>query len=55
MGSGQELWEKAKKLIPGGSTSSKEEMFLPGRWPSYFQKTSGCHIWDLDGQNITYA
>ena len=52
MGSGQELWEKAKKLIPGGSMllSKRSEMFLPGRWPSYFKKTRGCHIWDLDDQ-----
>ena len=24
------------------------DMFLPGRWPSYFTKTKGCFLWDLD-------
>ncbi len=51
MNSGAELWEKAKRLIPGGNMllSKRAEMFLPGRWPAYFSKSKGCHIWDLDG------
>ena len=23
-------------------------MFLPDFWPSYFSKTKGCNVWDLD-------
>ena len=47
---GQKLWERAKKIIPGGTMllSKRPEMFLPNSWPSYFNKTKGCHVWDLD-------
>lgn len=51
-GTGQALYERAKKVIPGGTMllSKRPEMFLPERWPSYFSKAKGCKIWDLDGQ-----
>jgi glutamate-1-semialdehyde 2,1-aminomutase len=51
MGKGQELYEKAKKLIPGGTMllSKRPEMFLPNLWPSYFSKAKGTRVWDLDG------
>ncbi|MFH1877233.1 MAG: aminotransferase class III-fold pyridoxal phosphate-dependent enzyme [Candidatus Omnitrophota bacterium] len=47
----QELYEKAKKLIPGGTQllSKRPEMHLPGLWPAYFEKARGCEVWDLDG------
>lgn len=55
MGKGTELWNKAKKIIPGGSQllSKRSEMFLPGQWPSYYSKAKGCEIWDLDGKKYT--
>jgi glutamate-1-semialdehyde aminotransferase len=48
---GINLYEKAKKIIPGGTQllSKRPEMFLPNYWPSYYQKAKGCQIWDLDG------
>ncbi len=51
MGKGQDLYKKAKKLIPGGTQllSKRPEMFLPDLWPSYYEKAKGCRIWDLDG------
>lgn len=51
MGTGQKLWKRAKKVIPGGNMllSKRAEMFLPDHWPSYFSKASGCRVWDLDG------
>lgn len=54
MGSGQELYKKAKALIPGGTMllSKRPEMFLPEKWPSYFSKTKGCSVWDLDGNEL---
>jgi len=54
MGTGQKLWKKAKKIIPGGNMllSKRSEMFLPNLWPSYFEKTKGCNVWDLD--NVKY-
>ncbi len=54
-GRGQQLWKKAKKLIPGGNMllSKRAEMFLPEQWPSYYSKASGCYLWDLDGRKYT--
>jgi len=51
MGKGQELYKKAKTLIPGGTMllSKRPEMFLPDFWPSYYSKAKGCKVWDLDG------
>ncbi|NQT27645.1 aminotransferase class III-fold pyridoxal phosphate-dependent enzyme, partial [candidate division KSB1 bacterium] len=50
--SGAILWNKAKKIIPGGNQllSKRSEMFLPNLWPSYFKKAKGCEVWDLDGR-----
>ena len=54
MKTGQNLYKKAKTLIPGGTMllSKRPEMFLPDNWPSYFSKAKGCKIWDLDGQEL---
>ena len=51
MGKGQKLYSKAKQLVAGGNMllSKRPEMFLPEHWPAYFSKTSGCEVWDLDG------
>ena len=51
MGKSQELYKKAKTLIPGGTQllSKRPEMFLPDLWPSYYSKAKGCDVWDLDG------
>ena len=48
---GQELWNKAKKIIPNGNMllSKRPELFLPNRWPTYYSKAKGCMIWDLQG------
>jgi len=47
---GIQQWNKAKKIIPGGSQllSKRSEMFLPEQWPSYYTKAKGVEIWDLD-------
>ncbi|WP_339144028.1 aminotransferase class III-fold pyridoxal phosphate-dependent enzyme [Croceitalea sp. MTPC5] len=28
-------------------------MFLPEKWPSYYEKAEGCTVWDLDGNKYT--
>lgn len=50
-GSGQKLWLKAKKIIPGGNQllSKRAEMFLPNLWPAYYSRAKGYKVWDLDG------
>jgi len=52
---GQKLYQKAKSIIPGGTQllSKRPEMFLPGIWPSYYKKASGCHVWDLDNNKFS--
>lgn len=51
LGTGQKLWKRAKRVIPGGNMllSKRAEMFLPELWPAYFSKAKGCRVWDLDG------
>lgn len=55
MSKGQKLWGRAKRVIPGGNMllSKRPEMFLPEKWPSYFDKSKGCAVWDLDGNRYT--
>ena len=51
--SGVTLWNRAKKIIPGGSQllSKRSDMFLPDLWPSYYKKAKGVQVWDLDDNN----
>ena len=51
IGTGQKLYKRAKSIIPGGGMllSKRPEMFLPEAWPSYFSKSKGCKVIDLDG------
>ncbi len=55
MGKGQDLYNKAKQIIPGGTMllSKRPEMFLPDQWPSYFAEAKGCTVIDLDGNKYT--
>ncbi len=55
MGAGQELWRRAKEIIPGGNMllSKRAEMFLPDQWPAYYSRAKGCKVWDLDGKEYT--
>jgi len=52
---GQNLYKKAKKIIPGGThlLSKRPELFLPNIWPSYYSKAKDCYIWDLDNNKYT--
>ena len=51
-GSGQKLYCKTKKLIPGGTQllSKRPELFAPNMWPAYYSKAKGARVWDLDGR-----
>ena len=46
------LWNKAKKIIPGGNglLSKRPERFLPDGWPTFFKRASGAVIWDLNNK-----
>lgn len=54
VGSGQKLWKRAKRVIPGGNMllSKRAEMFLPEQWPAYFSKARGCRVWDMDDREL---
>ena len=49
---GDDLWRRARTVIPGGSMllSKRAEMYLPAGWPAYFDRTEGCQVWGVDGQ-----
>ena len=51
---GQGLWNKAKIIIPGGNMllSKRPEMYLPNKWPTYFSKTKGCKLWDIENKKF---
>lgn len=44
------LWNKAKKIIPGGTQllSKRVELHLPEQWPAYFKQAKGVKVVDLD-------
>ena len=46
-----EIWARAEQLIAGGSqTNSKRPSgYAPGAYPIYADRSQGCHIWDVDG------
>jgi len=50
MNKGQKLWQKAKKIIPGGNglLSKRPDRYLPNFWPTYFSKSKGINVWDLE-------
>lgn len=53
MAKGQELYNRAKKVIPGGTQllSKRPEMWLPDYWPAYYSRAKGCEVWDLDNNH----
>ena len=54
MSKGQKLWRRARKIIPGGNMllSKRSELFLPSKWPTYFTKTEGVNVFDLDNNKF---
>ena len=49
---GEKMWNRAKKVIGGGNMllSKRPDMHLPGTWPTYYQRSTGCLVYDLDGK-----
>jgi glutamate-1-semialdehyde 2,1-aminomutase len=47
--------KRGKKLIPGLTQllSKRPDQFAPDVWPTYFSKSSGTSVWDLDGNHYT--
>ena len=57
MTTGEKLWRRAKKVIPGGNMllSKRTEQHLQRGWPSYFSRAKGCRVWDLDNNEYIDA
>ncbi len=55
MSTGEKLWKRATNVIAGGNMllSKHPSRFMNAGWPTYFSKTRGCHIWDLDDNKFT--
>lgn len=54
IGEGQKLYQRAKKIIPGGAQllGKRSELYLPEYWPAYYSRAKGVHIWDLEGHQF---
>ena len=52
---GQKLWKRANVTILGGNSllSKNPNLFLPNKWPTYFIKSKGCKVWDLNNKPYT--
>ena len=52
---GQKLWKRAKATILGGNSllSKNPNQFLPNKWPTYFNRSKGCKVWDLNNKLYT--
>ena len=52
---GQKLWKRAKVIILGGNSllSKNPNLFLPNKWPTYFSRSKGCKVWDLNNKLYT--
>ncbi|MFC1549119.1 aminotransferase class III-fold pyridoxal phosphate-dependent enzyme, partial [Candidatus Omnitrophota bacterium] len=55
MGKNQDLYERAKEIIPGGTQlfSKRPELHLSDLWPAYYKEAKGCEIRDLDNKRYT--
>ncbi len=47
----QALWERALRVIPGGTQtlSKAPSQFVDGVSPKFLRRGAGCHVWDVDG------
>lgn len=45
------LWARAEQVIAGGSqtNSKRPAAYAPGAYPVYVDRSQGCRVWDVDG------
>lgn len=48
------LWKYAQKIIPGGNglISKRPDRYCKKEWPTFFSKTKGLNVYDLDGKKF---
>ena len=52
--SSQELFSRARRVLPGGVNSPVRAMRSVGRdYPVFIAKGKGAHVWDADGNQYT--
>jgi glutamate-1-semialdehyde aminotransferase len=51
---GIKMWQRAIKALPGGNglLSKRPDRYAPDIWPTYYSKSSGVEIIDLDGNSF---
>ena len=54
LSTGGKLWRRARAVVAGGNMifSKRPDLHSPERWPTYFTKTKGCEVWDMDGVRL---
>ena len=52
-GTGQQLYRRAKEIIPGGTQlfGKRSEFSAPEQWPAYFREARGCLLTDMDDRH----
>lgn len=52
LSSGEKLWRRAIRVVAGGTMlfSKRPDLYATQGWPTYFSRTQGCKVWDLDGR-----
>tara|TARA_X000000950_G_scaffold258053_1_gene325070 strand:+ start:5756 stop:7060 length:1305 start_codon:yes stop_codon:yes gene_type:complete len=52
MRSPKKLWMQCKLLIPGGNglISKRPERYSEDKWPTFYKKSKGLNVWDLNGK-----
>ena len=52
MKSTKRLWMQCKLLIPGGNglISKRPERYSEDKWPTFYKKSKGLNVWDLNGK-----
>lgn len=47
----EELWAKARNLVPGGMPAHlSPDLLVRGQSPCFIERAEGCRFWDVDGQ-----
>ena len=48
----KKIWQECKIFIPGGNglISKRPERYSEDKWPTFYKKSKGLNIWDLNGK-----
>src|SRR6059058_1886158 len=49
----EELFERARRVIPGGVDSPVRSFRSVGGTPYFVSRAQGCHVWDVEGRRYT--